>query len=83
MKLETLKLFKDLIDSGKIKFEFNPVKGVDVEYVLEDEELDNLIKSEYGDTMQDKDDLLKVMLKKLLTMAVDHAKDSNTSSTDT
>lgn len=72
MKIETAKKLQELSD--RLKFEIVD-EGIDVTYDLTDEEIRELVELEYGQTKQDVVELFKCILKKVIKLSVEKAKE--------
>ena len=77
MKQQTADLIKKHFDNNR--FEFAPVdSGLSFNHDLSDDEIIELVQSEYGTSLtQSTDELFKVILKKLMNMGIEHAKKDN------
>lgn len=77
MKSETLSLLKQHLDAGK--FEFVPVEsGIQFDYELSDDEVKDIVEKEYGaNFVGPVEELFKVIVKKLISIGIEHAKKEN------
>lgn len=74
MKQSTAELLKKHLDKGS--FEFVPSdSGIEFTYELTDDEVKEIVESEYGTSLTAPvDELFKAVIKKLIKAGVDHAK---------
>jgi hypothetical protein len=77
MKSETAHLLKKHFEAGK--FTFAPIDtSVQVDYDLSDAEVKEIVETEYGTALSGPvEDLFKVIVKKLLSLGIEHAKKSS------
>lgn len=70
MKKETLLKLKKLVKDERLEF-VEDSEGLAINYTMSDEELRELVETEYGPTYQPIEELFKVMIKKLLKNALE------------
>lgn len=74
MKKETAELLQKYSTSGNLTFA--PVsEGIEVKYDLSDAEILELVETEYGKPVQDVNELFTVIIKKVVKLALENAKE--------
>lgn len=74
MKKETAELLQKYTTSGNMTFA--PVdEGIEVKYNLSDAEILELVEAEYGNPVQDVNELFTVIIKNVVKMALENVKE--------